>query len=415
MVDKVKNYIFIFKRQDGLSNVINQNENVTVGELIKIYLDKIQKTNILLTNNFENDIDNIWFIYNGSRIETYDYNKRLDEYFFGEGGQIIFVNGNITLNNFKIIDTIKDNIYTTVYKAELPDGRLIAVKKMHKEKIKEEMKFSKCQEVITDEEFNPEIEKFNKEIKNMKRCHCENSVEIIDYYDTKDEFIILMELCDETLFHILCRKKSGFSAEEIKKVLLQLNKVFKLMNKYNIAHRDIKLNNILVKYLNEEKTEYKVLLSDYGISNHLSSLTSKFMTHAGTQLIMAPEILNGKNYNNKWDLWSLGIIIFQLYTKKFPYSHPVEKGILEQIEKKGKTVLNVISDEKLKDLLSTLLESDPEKRISWKKYFKHSFFKKEDGEDNEEDDESDEDDEEDNKDNNNEEKGFCFIFWIHLF
>jgi len=409
MVDKVKNYIFIFKRQDGLSNVINQNENVTVGELIKIYLDKIQKTNILLTNNFENDIDNIWFIYNGSRIETYDYNKRLNEYFFGEGGQIIFVNGNITSNNFKIIDTIKDNIYTTVYKAELPDGRLIAVKKIHKEKIKEEMKFSKCQEVITDEEFNPEIEKFNKEIKNMKRCHCENSVEIIDYYDTKDEFIILMELCDETLFHILCRKKSGFSAEEIKKVLLQLNKVFKLMNKYNIAHRDIKLNNILVKYLNEEKTEYKVLLSDYGISNHLSSLTSKFMTHAGTQLIMAPEILNGKNYNNKCDLWSLGIIIFQLYTKKFPYSHPVEKGILEQIEKKGKTVLNVISDEKLKDLLSTLLESDPEKRISWKKYFKHSFFKKEDGEDNEEDDESDEDDEEDNKDNNNEEKGFCFI------
>ena len=409
MVDKVKNYIFIFKRQDGLSNVINQNENVTVGELIKIYLDKIQKTNILLTNNFENDIDNIWFIYNGSRIETYDYNKRLNEYFFGEGGQIIFVNGNITSNNFKITDTIKDNIYTTVYKAELPDGRLIAVKKIHKEKIKEEMKFSKCQEVITDEEFNPEIEKFNKEIKNMKRCHCENSVEIIDYYDTKDEFIILMELCDETLFHILCRKKSGFSAEEIKKVLLQLNKVFKLMNKYNIAHRDIKLNNILVKYLNEEKTEYKVLLSDYGISNHLSSLTSKFMTHAGTQLIMAPEILNGKNYNNKCDLWSLGIIIFQLYTKKFPYSHPVEKGILEQIEKKGKTVLNVISDEKLKDLLSTLLESDPEKRISWKKYFKHSFFKKEDGEDNEEDDESDEDDEEDNKDNNNEEKGFCFI------
>ena len=410
MADKEKNYIFIFRKQNGLANVINQNSNITVGELIKIYLDKIQKTNLLLTNNYRNDIDNIWFIYNGSRIETYDYNKNLNEFFIGEGIQNIFVNGNITSNNFKIINTIKDNIYTTVYKAELPNGRLIAVKKIHKEKIKEEMKFSKCKAEITEEEFKPEIEKFNKEIRNMKRCHCENSVEIIDYYDTKDEFIILMELCDETLFHILCRKKSGFSAEEIKEVLLQLNKVFKLMNNYKIAHRDIKLNNILVKYLNEEKTKYKVLLSDYGISNHLSSLTSKFMTHAGTQLIMAPEILNGKNYNNKCDLWSLGIIIFQLYTKKFPYSHPVEKGILEQIEKKGKTVLNVISDEKLKDLLSKLLESDPEKRISWKKYFKHSFFKNKDDKDNEDDDEGDEDDEGDKKDNNNEEKGFCFIY-----
>ena len=410
MADKEKNYIFIFRKQNGLANVINQNSNITVGELIKIYLDKIQKTNLLLTNNYRNDIDNIWFIYNGSRIETYDYNKKLNEFFIGEGIQNIFVNGDITSNNFKIIDTIKDNIYTTVYKAKLPNGRLIAVKKIHKEKIKEEMKFSKCKAEITEEEFKPEIEKFNKEIRNMKRCHCENSVEIIDYYDTKDEFIILMELCDETLFHILCRKKSGFSAEEIKEVLLQLNKVFKLMNNYKIAHRDIKLNNILVKYLNEEKTKYKVLLSDYGISNHLSSLTSKFMTHAGTQLIMAPEILNGKNYNNKCDLWSLGIIIFQLYTKKFPYSHPVEKGILEQIEKKGKTVLNVISDEKLKDLLSKLLESDPEKRISWKKYFKHSFFKNKDDKDNEDDDEGDEDDEGYKKDNNNEEKGFCFIY-----
>ena len=152
MADK-KNYIFIFRRMDGSVNAISQNENITVGELIKIYLEKIQKTNLLLTNNFKNDIDNIWFIYNGSRIETYDYNKRLNEYFYGEGGHNIFVNGNITSNDFKIINTIKDNIYTTVYKAEMPNGRLIAVKKIHKEKLKEEMKFSKCKEEITEEEF----------------------------------------------------------------------------------------------------------------------------------------------------------------------------------------------------------------------------------------------------------------------
>jgi len=406
MVDEEKYYVIIFRRMDGLVNILNQSENITVGELIKIYLDKIEKANLLLTNNFKNDIDNIWFLYNGLRIETYNYNKKLNEYFIGDGSQTILVNGNITSKDFKIIDTIKDNIYTTVCKAEMPDGRLVAVKKIHKERIKEEMKFSKMKDKITDEEFQPEIEKFNKEIRNMKRCYCENSVEIIDYYDTKDEFIILMELCDETLFHILCRKKLGFSAEEIKKVLLQLNNVFKLMKKYQIAHRDIKLNNILVKYLNQEKTEYKVLLSDYGISNHLSSLTSKFMTHAGTQLIMAPEILNGQNYNNKCDLWSLGIIIYQLYTKKFPYSHPVEKGMLEQIEKKGKTVLNEIRDEKLKDLLSNLLESDPKKRISWKKYFKHPFLRNNDEKDNEDDD-SDDDDEENN---NKEEKGICFIY-----
>ena len=88
-----------------------------------------------------------------------------------------------------------------------------------------------------------------------------------------------MELCDETLFHMLKRKtkgkKTGFCAEEIKGILLQLNNVFRKMNYYNISHRDIKLNNILVKYLDKERNRYKVLLSDYGISNQLSSITKK--------------------------------------------------------------------------------------------------------------------------------------------
>ena len=66
------------------------------------------------------------------------------------------------------------------------------------------------------------------------------------------------------------------------------------MNIYKISHRDIKLNNILVKYLNNEKTEYKLILSDYGLSNQIYSLTQKFTTHAGNQIILAPEILRAE-------------------------------------------------------------------------------------------------------------------------
>ena len=131
------------------------------------------------------------------------------------------------------------------------------------------------------------------------------------------------------------------------------------------------------KYLNNEKTKFKVLLSDYGISNQLYSLTMKFNTHAGSQLIMAPEILNDEKYDNKCDLWSLGIIIYQLYTKKFPYIGTVEKAILNQIKQKGLSLFNAIDpkDKNLKDLLSKLLVSNPDKRISWEDYFKHPFFR----------------------------------------
>ena len=276
--------------------------------------------------------------------------------------------------DIKIIETIKDNIYTCVYKAEY-ENQLIALKKIKKDKIKEDILENLCVDEITEEDFKEEIIKFHREISNMQKCHCENSVEIYAYFDTEEAFIIAMELCDNTLFKELAKTKNGFSSKKIKEILLQLNNVFRKMNDNNIVHRDIKLNNILVKYLNEEKTKFKVLLSDYGVSNQLSSMTKKYRTHAGTQIIMAPEILSGKEYNNKCDLWSLGVNIFQLYTKKPPYSGAYDNVILNQINKLGQSVLNAITDEKLKDLLSKLLVKEPENRISWEEYFEHDFFK----------------------------------------
>ena len=227
---------------------------------------------------------------------------------------------------------------------------------------------------IKEKDFKLEINKFNKELSIMKKCYCENSVEVFDYFDTDKYFIIVMELCDNTLFKELAKTKNGFEPKEIREILLQLNNVFRIMNDNNTVHRDIKLNNILIKYLNEEKSKFKVLLSDYGVSNQLSSMTQRYKTHAGTQIIMAPEILEGKEYDNKCDLWSLGVIIYQLYTKKPPYKGKFDNEILSQIDNLGQSVLEVIKDIKLKDLLSKLLVKEPKNRISWKEYFEHPFF-----------------------------------------
>ena len=77
------------------------------------------------------------------------------------------------------------------------------------------MRYNLTKEIITEKDFEPEIKKFNREIENMQKCECENSVHIYDYFDTEKEFVIIMELCDETLFHLLCRKQNGFNSEEI--------------------------------------------------------------------------------------------------------------------------------------------------------------------------------------------------------
>ena len=209
----------------------------------------------------------------------------------------------------------------------------------------------------------------------MQLCHCENSVEIYDYYDTKDEFVIVMELCDDTLHNVLANTENGFSVAKIKEILLQLNNAFKIMHENKISHRDIKLNNILVKYLNNEHTDFKVLLSDYGISNQLNELITSFNTHIGTRIYMAPEILKGEKYNDKCDLWSLGVNIYKLKTKDFPYKGKVDNEILKQIRENGQKVLDNINDGTLRNLLSKLLVENPETRISWEQYFEHEFFR----------------------------------------
>ena len=145
------------------------------------------------------------------------------------------------------------------------------------------------------------------------------------------------------------------------------------MKDNKIIHRDLKLANILVKYEDNKKTKFTVKLTDYGISKQLNSM-SKCFTHTGTLLTMAPEILNEEEYNSKCDLWSLGVIIYQLFFKEYPFNGNTEIALLKKINN-GQQYLKKINDSKLDDLVKKLLVKDPIKRYTWEQYLTDNFFK----------------------------------------
>ena len=280
---------------------------------------------------------------------------------------------------YKKLEKIGKGAFGDVYKAKLiKDNELRAMKfidlKDMKQKINENLSIDD-----PEKSFNDGIKDIINELDNMKICsnenRNENSVKFYRYFKSEDEFVIIMELCDCNLIKILKDTKNGFSADEIYNILKQLNNTFKIMDDKKIVHRDIKLENILIKFTDNTKKDFLVKLTDYGISKRITN-TTMVKSHKGTLATMAPEILKGEEgdvYNNKCDLWSVGIIIYQLFFKDYPFKGESETAILNQIKTQ---VLRSTKNEQLDDLIRKLLKEDPNNRLSWEQYFNHPFFKK---------------------------------------
>ncbi len=211
-----------------------------------------------------------------------------------------------------------------------------------------------------------------KEISIMQTCKCKASVELYEKIDSETNYNLIMEICDGDLFDLL-RLKNGFTYNEIKKIMNQLNIVFKIMQKNHIMHRDLKLKNILFKYTNDSKTDFEVKLSDFGFSKDVGEAN---ITHTilGTPITMSPEILMKKPYTNESDLWSVGVIMYQMYFNAVPFFGYNEKLILKDILKKKGIPIKMPKEKDFSDLLLKIFVIEPKKRITWDEYFNHPFF-----------------------------------------
>ena len=280
-------------------------------------------------------------------------------------------------DKYELLEKLGEGGNSVVFKAiQKSTGKKIAIKKFDKNRIKDYY-MSEFFKAISDEEMKPYIDSYLKEIENMKIAEGidkdnENTIKFLEYYDCDDEFVIVMELCDENLTNFISTKTEKLSDEEVYTILSQLNNTFRIISSKKIAHRDLKLENILVKYENKEKTKCTFKLTDYGESKKLS-VTNKY-TQVGTCNFTAPEILNGEGYNIECDLWSLGIIIHCLCFKSYPYKGDNFGAVNNQIKNLGKRAIKKPNNPKIYDLMTRLLINDKKERMTWNQYFKHPFF-----------------------------------------
>jgi len=284
---------------------------------------------------------------------------------------------------YEVIEVIGIGGYGCVYKGrEKKTKELRAIKVISLEQIKDNL----ISEYLSNEIEEPLklcINGFIEVFNIMKICsnNNNNSVKCFEYFNNKDNFVIIMELCDQNLSQLLYQRlrneNKGFNIEEIYEIMNQLNNTFKIMRENNIIHRDLSLENILIKYNDKEHKKYTIKLSGYGCSKRLKSLSMNCNLYCDTLVYMAPEILKSEKYNYKCDLWSIGIIIYRLIFGKSPYSGETGIALLNSINRIGNKIIK-IENEVLEDLIKKLLEKEPSERIDWDKYFNHLFFKPKD-------------------------------------
>ena len=204
---------------------------------------------------------------------------------------------------------------------------------------------------------NPEqIANFQKEAYILSKF---NSKNIVKYYDSskdKNNIYILMELCDgENLRNFIDKhKNNNILIEEniLKNVISQMCTGITEIHNKNIIHRDLKPENI---FMNKNMD---IKIGDFGIAKEFNSYKSKTITKnkAGTDFYIAPEILQKGIYNEKSDLWSLGCIIYELFTLNIYYTD----RFMYEIKKVDSDIYNY----KWQKLIDSLLQTDYKKRIN---------------------------------------------------
>ena len=219
---------------------------------------------------------------------------------------------------------------------------------------------------ISKDECNINIEELKKERERMKNE--ENIVKINEIKEDNNIFYMIMDLYSYNLENYLKIRDKPLSINEIKEILLQLNKILKKLNEENIIYGNLKLSNILIN-LDEIN---KISLCYYDSIKFYKKLESSMSNKINYTI--SPEIIKDGIYNNnKSDIWSLGIIIYYMLTKKYLYEGKNEYQLYNNII--SQNINDKLSEnEELNDLLIKMLKININERISWEEYFNHPFF-----------------------------------------
>lgn len=199
-------------------------------------------------------------------------------------------------------------------------------------------------------------------------------VPLIDFFEEKDCYFLVMELMSGGDLFDRIGKKKTYSEEDARELSIKMLKAMAYCHAHKIAHCDMKPKNLLL--MSEDNDSY-IKLADFGFAARCN--THKCLTkQCGTPFFVSPEILMRQPYDQQSDLWSVGCIIFLLLSGNLPFMGRSQKELFRKIvsgkyEFKEEDWCDVSPD--ARDLVQKLLVLDPDERITSSQALRHKWMR----------------------------------------
>lgn len=213
------------------------------------------------------------------------------------------------------------------------------------------------------------------EIGLMQMTLHKNIINCISAYESKryyphSEICLVLELMQGSLFSLVS-KGICFTEPVIAYVCQEILQGLSWLHSFSRIHRDIKTENILY----DAKGHIK--LSDFGVSAQLTLGNELRSTVIGTPSYMAPEIIEGKGYDKKVDIWGLGVVAYELAERELPISGRNKMEILAMISNSPAPRLKNqdIWTQDFRDFIEKCFEKQSKERSSAQELLRHKFLK----------------------------------------
>ena len=262
--------------------------------------------------------------------------------------------------NYKVLQQLGEGSFGKAFLCEKDsDGSLCVIKQILIEGMNEKEKADVLNESnILAKLDHPNIIKFYDVFESKKPKHMINIV--TEYADGGD----LSEKIKERK-----NKNGNFTESEILDYFTQICLAIRHIHEKKIIHRDLKSGNIFLM-----KNGF-VKLGDFGIAKNFQRTIDKAKTMVGTPYYLSPEMIESKPYDSKSDIWSLGVLLYEMMTFKMPFNANSLASLIIKITRGNYIPPPVIYTKDLRELVSKCLTLDPKNRPTIKEILGMPFIK----------------------------------------